>query len=72
LGIGLNENTGIIVKGDKFSVFGPSYVAIYDGTRWSAERDTVYQLPTGSREFYLLKEGDVYDLVNRKIITKKR
>jgi len=69
LGIGLDENTGIIVKGDKFSVFGESFVAMYDGTRWSAERDTIYQLKKGSREFYLLKEGDEYDLKNRKVIT---
>ncbi len=71
LGIGLDENTGIIVKGDIFSVFGESYVAMYDGTRWSAERDTIYKLPKGSREFYLLKEGNQYDLKNRRVITSK-
>lgn len=69
LGIGLDENTGIVVKGDKFRVIGESYVAIYDGTRWSAERDTIYQLPEGSREFYLLKKGNEYDLKKRKVIT---
>lgn len=68
LGIGLDENTGIIVHGDTFKVFGESYVAIYDGTRWSAERDTIYQLPKGSRELYFLKQGNEYDLKNRKII----
>jgi cyanophycinase len=68
LGIGLDEDTGIIVEGDKFSVFGSSYVAIYDGTRWSAERDTIYSLPKGSRDFYLLSEGQKYDLKNRKVI----
>jgi cyanophycinase len=68
LGIGLDENTGIIVKGDQFSVFGSSYVAIYDGTRWSAERDTIYSLPKGSRDFYLLSQGQKYDLKNRKVI----
>ena len=70
LGIGLDENTGIIVTGNQFRVFGESYVAIYDGTRWSAERDTIYQLPKGSREFYLLKQGHEYDLKNRKVIWK--
>lgn len=68
LGIGLDENTGIIVTGDQFKVFGESYVAIYDGTRWSAERDTIYQLPKGSREFYVLKEGNRYDLKKRQVI----
>ena len=70
LGIGLDEDTGIIVEGDQFTVFGNSYVAIYDGTRWSAERDTVYKLPVGSRDFYMLREGERYDLLHRKVITK--
>jgi cyanophycinase len=69
LGIGLDENTGIVVTGDKFSVIGESYVAIYDGTRWSQERDTIYQLPEGSREYYLLKAGNEYNLRKRKVIT---
>jgi len=68
LGIGLDEDTGIIVEGDQFTVFGNSYVAIYDGTRWSAERDTTYTLPHGSRDFYLLGEGDRYNLTKRQII----
>ncbi len=70
LGIGLDENTGIIVKGDEFEVYGESYVAIFDGTRWSAERDTIYRLDKGSREFYLLKQGQKYDLKNRKIVKR--
>ena len=70
LGIGLDEDTGIIVEGDQFTVFGNSYVAIYDGTRWSAERDTIYMLPPGSRDFYLLREGQKYNMLERKIITE--
>jgi len=70
LGIGLDEDTGIIVQGDQFTVFGNSYVAIYDGTRWSAERDTIYKLPAGSRDFYLLNKGERYDLLHRQIITE--
>ena len=71
LGIGLDENTGIIVNYDKFEVFGESYVAMYDGTRWSAERDTIYQLPKDSKEFYLLKSGDRYNLKKKAVITTK-
>jgi cyanophycinase len=70
LGIGLDEDTGIIVAGDRFTVFGNSYVAIYDGTRWSAERDTTYLLPAGSKEFYLLRKGDRYDMLHRQLITE--
>lgn len=70
LGIGLDEDTGIIVEGDRFIVFGNSYVAVYDGTRWSAERDTVYTLSGDSREFYLLRAGDRYNMAQRRIITE--
>lgn len=69
LGIGLDENTGILVEGDRFTVIGQSYVVMYDGTRWSAERDTIYKLPDRSYQFYLLDDGDQYDLINRKVIS---
>jgi len=68
LGIGLDENTAIHVRGDTFEVIGQSYVAIYDNSRWSAERDTTYQRPAESKEFYFLKRGQKYDMRNRKVI----
>lgn len=68
LGIGLDENTGIIVQGNNFEVVGDHYVAIYDRTRWSAERDTVIKLDNRRKEFYFLKSGDKYDMLNRKVI----
>ena len=68
LGIGLDENTGIIVRQDVFEVVGESYVAIYDRTRWSQERDTIYQLAPDSREFYLLKPGHMYNMKTRKVV----
>ncbi|MDA3904613.1 MAG: cyanophycinase [Bacteroidales bacterium] len=72
LGIGLDENTGILVDHDKFEVVGKHYVAILDGTRWSRERDTIYQLSANSREFYFLKSGDKYDLQNRKVLVENQ
>jgi len=69
LGIGLDEDTGIIVEGDQFTVYGRSYVAIYDGTAWSAERNTIYKLPAGSHDFHLLSRGQKYDLRMRMVIT---
>ena len=69
LGIGIDESTAILVKKNKFTVMGESYVAIYDGTRWSEERDTIYKLPSGSREYYWLKSGDEYNLKIRSVIT---
>ena len=68
LGIGLDENTAIHVEGNKFEVVGQSYVVIYDGTRWSAERDTVYTLPEGSKEYYLLGNGQKYNMLDRRVI----
>ncbi len=70
LGIGLEENTGILVSQNKFEVVGKGYVGIYDGTRWSAERDTIYQLDPGVEQFYLLGEGRRYDLKEQKVILK--
>jgi cyanophycinase len=56
LGIGLDENTAIVVQGDEFEVIGQSYVVIYDHER---------QLDTGGR-FYFLAPGDRYDLRTRQ------
>ncbi len=77
LGMGLDENTGIIVQGDTFEVIGESFVAVYDGSfcqfvrdkeDWSIERPEITQLPEESERFYLLGEGRVYDLKNRRVI----
>jgi cyanophycinase len=69
LGIGIDEYTAIVVKKNKFTVIGPSYVAIYDGTIWSEEKDSIYPAEKGERVFYLLRNGNEYDLTKRKVIT---
>ncbi len=68
LGIGIEENTGIVVNNDKFKVIGFGYVSIYDGTRWSAERDTIYELSPNVEQFYLLEANLEYDIPKRKVI----
>ncbi len=55
LGIGIDENTAIVVRGDTFQVMG-GYVAIYDHGK---------QLPNGGK-FYLLDDGDRFDLATRE------
>ena len=55
LGIGLDEDTAIVVRGDEFEVMGRSYVVIYDRER---------MLDSGGR-FYFLGAGDRYDLKAR-------
>ena len=57
LGIGLDENTAIVVKKDTFRVIGDSYVLMYDKST--------------ENPFYLLKKGDQYDVQKRQVITPK-
>ena len=41
LGIGIDENTAVVVNGNQFEVIGESYVIVYDGTFWSREAYTL-------------------------------
>lgn len=55
LGIGIDENTAIVVQGDRFEVIGQSLVAIYDHEKMIGD---------GGR-FYFMFPGDQYDLASR-------
>ncbi len=77
LGIGLDENTAIVVHDNEFEVIGESFVAVYDGTYcqfvrdksdWSIERPEITILPNGSEKFYLLGKGRKYSLSHRHVI----
>ncbi len=56
LGIGIDENTAIVVQGDRFEVIGHGYVAIYDHAS---------QLDSGGL-FYFLSPGDRFNLATRE------
>ncbi len=56
LGIGIDENTAIVVQGDRFEVIGQGYVAIYDYNKLIP--------PNG--QFYFLAPGDRFDLKKRE------
>ena len=56
LGIGLDEDTAIVVRGDRFEVLGRGYVAIYDHGRMIDSGGT----------FYFLAPGDRFDLASRQ------
>ncbi len=56
LGIGLDENTAIVVQGDRFQVIGQSYAVIYDNQQ---------RIPPDGR-FYFLAPGDRYNLATRE------
>ena len=59
LGIGLSEDTAIIVTGDTFEVMGKWMVAVHDNTR-------AYQ--PWEKPYFVLAPGDVYDMKARKIV----
>ncbi len=67
LGIGVDKNTAIVVQGNEFEVIGDRYVAIYDGTFWSDYFNEIDTLETGKGKFYLLENGDKYNLQERRV-----
>jgi len=67
LGIGIDENTAMIVQGNQFEVLGESYVIVYDGAFWSREGSDLKTLPEKTDLFYFLRNGDKYDLLNRTV-----
>lgn len=65
LGIAIDESTAIIVKDRKFSVWGPSYVLVYDPIDWQTQIQKTGRI---SKPFFMLSKGQKYDLDTRKII----
>jgi cyanophycinase len=66
LGIGLDENTAIVVKGNEFEVIGHSFVAIYDYNLWSENPAATGKLQNGAK-FFLLRKGDRYNVKTRQV-----
>jgi cyanophycinase len=60
LGIGLDEDTAIVVQGDRFEVVGQSVVAIYDYQRTL----------DGEGRFYFLRPGDSYNMGTRQAMRR--
>lgn len=56
LGIGLDEDTAIVVHGDRFEVIGASYAIIYDNGTTTGK----------SGRFFFLAPGDGYDMARRR------
>ena len=59
LGIGLSEDTAIVVTGDRFEVIGRWKVTVHDNTK-------AYQ--PWEKPYDVLNVGDVYDMKTRKIV----
>ncbi len=68
LGIGIDENTAVVVQKDTMEVIGASYVLVYDGSFWSREGSDLKKPPAEDLRFYFLRKGDRYNLPLRKII----
>ena len=58
LGIGLSEDTGIIVTGDSFEVMGRWKVAVHDSTRTHEPWE---------KSYFVLSHGDVYNMKTRRV-----
>ena len=56
LGIGLDENTAIVVTGDQFDVIGQSYAIIY----------SIKPVAGANGRFYFMGAGDRFDMKERK------
>ena len=72
LSLGIDNNTGILVDGTTFEVVGQSYVAVYDGTMYHRYNDSISNLGPLSDQFYLLQNGDRYDLSARVVESNAR
>ena len=68
LGLGIDENTAVIVSKNDAEVFGASYALFYDGKFWSREGSDLKHLPDPAARFYFLKSGDRYDLGARQVV----
>jgi len=56
LGIGIDENTALVVQGDQAEVIGASYVLVYDNKSMVGD----------GGKFYFLAPGDRFDLATRE------
>ncbi|GAB3574971.1 cyanophycinase [Spirosoma luteolum] len=72
LGLGIDEGTAVVVRGNTFEVLGSSYVSIYDSRQISSNA----QYPSGQNSaggpFYFLGKGQQFDLQTRTVLTPSR
>jgi cyanophycinase len=75
IGIGLDQATAILVQRDTLEVIGKTYVVIYDyntiigNTKHVVDGKEDYTASSGP--FFLLSQGQRYDLKNRKVIVER-
>ncbi len=67
LGLAIDENTAILVKGNEFEVIGEHYVLVYDGTFWN-QKTGKYE--PADKVFHLLGKGRKYNMSTRKVMPR--
>lgn len=65
LGIGVDENTAAIVRGDTLTVVGESVVTIYDARRWEEADPGV----SPDDQYFFLHPGEQFNLQSRRTIS---
>lgn len=69
LGIGIDENTAVLIEEERLSVLGSGAVTILDASGASlveaSERDVEKPLALGATALWVLREGSLYDLARR-------
>ncbi|KAF2637922.1 class I glutamine amidotransferase-like protein [Massarina eburnea CBS 473.64] len=69
LGVAIDEDTALVVRGNEVEVIGSTYALFYDRGFWSREElSELKHLPPPETRFYFLKSGDKYDLGTRKVV----
>jgi cyanophycinase len=66
LGIGIDESTAIVVRGQEFEVVGASKVAIHDGRVVPGERQQ-----RNGKKYYFMAPGERYDLTKLERLGKR-
>jgi cyanophycinase len=66
LGIGLDESTAIIVRGQEFEITGASKIAIHDGRTVAGERQQ-----RNGKKYFFMAPGERYDLNKLERIGKR-
>jgi cyanophycinase len=66
LGIGLDESTAIVVRGQEFEIAGASKIAIHDGRTVAGERQQ-----RNGKKYFFMAPGERYDLTRLERIGKR-
>lgn len=71
LGIGIDESTAVLISPDKsFEVVGLGNVVVYDASRSQIEIHAEQPLSSHNMVMHILKPGDMFSLVSRKVLER--